>query len=246
MKAPLDNGCFPSGRHHPGIAHLLRTVTAGLTEQFPAERAMADIPFVAIDTETTGRDSTTDRVVELAAVVFRDGVVVARQGWLIQPGIPIPAEVTAIHGISDDDVRESPRFEQVLPEFLAMLEGNLPLAYNADFDRRFIMAEIDRVVSPLLEEPPSLRKSVEWLDPLIWARELQRAEKSKALGDVCTRLGIPLTQAHRATDDAEAAGQVLLKLRQDPRVPRTYGAFIQEQKRLARVQQDERARWRNR
>ena len=93
--------------------------------------------------------------------------------------------------------------------------------------------------------PPALRRGVEWIDPLVWARELQKYEKSKALGEVCARLGIALTNAHRATDDAEAAMRVLAALSQDARVPKTYAAFIQEQRRLARIQEEERARWRS-
>jgi DNA polymerase III subunit epsilon len=65
------------------------------------------------------------------------------------------------------------------------------------------------------------------------------------LGEVATRLGIKLENAHRASDDAEAALHVLYKLARDPRVPRSYGAFLQEQRRLALAQADERRMWRN-
>ena len=93
--------------------------------------------------------------------------------------------------------------------------------------------------------PAALRRGVEWIDPLVWVREIQKYEKSKALGEVCQRLGITLTNAHRATDDAQAAMQVLVTILPDVRLPKTYGAFIQEQRRLARLQEEERARWRS-
>ena len=49
-----DHGCFPSGRHYPGIAHLLRIVAAGLVDDFAADHTVHGLHFVAIDTETTG------------------------------------------------------------------------------------------------------------------------------------------------------------------------------------------------
>src|SRR5260370_1431142 len=65
------------------------------------------------------------------------------------------------------------------------------------------------------------------------AREIQREEKSKALGEVAARLGVKLENAHRASDDAEAALLVMYHLARDERVPRAYAPFVQEQKRLA-------------
>jgi len=119
-----------------------------------------------------------------------------------------------------------------------MLEGCIPAAYNAAFDRAFLGAELARA-------GVLLARDVEWLDPLVWARELQQGEKSRALGEVAARLGIDLETAHRASADAEAALKVLFALGRDVRVPRTYAALVQEQRRLAMAQADERRmKWR--
>lgn len=245
MKGVIESGCFPTGRHYPGIAHLLRVVAAGLAEEFVTTTPVDELEIVAIDTETTGRNALTDRIVEVAAVIWRGGEVVARHSWLVNPGCPIPAEVTAVHGIDDEAVKDSPSFAAIAAELASVLRGRVPLAYNAEFDQRFIAEEYARTTTEMGQMPPALRRGIEWLDPLVWARELQKYEKSKALGEVCTRLGITLTNAHRASDDAEAAMQVLVRFTQDPRVPKTYGAFVQEQRRLARLQDEERARWRS-
>ncbi len=91
----------------------------------------------------------------------------------------------------------------------------------------------------------ALRRDVEWIDPLVWARELQQGERSRTLGEVAARLGIALGNAHRASDDAEAALRVLLALGRDLRVPSAYGALVREQRRLALAQADERRlKWR--
>jgi DNA polymerase-3 subunit epsilon len=238
-------GCFPTGRHYAGIAHLLRTVARGIAEEFAADAPWVDLPVALVDVETTGRDASVDRVVEVGVAVARGGEIIARYNWLIHPGIPIPAEARAVHGISDEDVKASPRFEAVAHEVAAALVGCVPAAYNAAFDRAFLVNEFARAAHAPLPAPPFLRREVDWLDPLVWAREIQREERSRALGDVAARLGVALENAHRASDDAEAALRVLLALGKDARVPRLYGALVQEQKRLALLHADERRFWKS-
>jgi DNA polymerase-3 subunit epsilon len=236
-------GCFPTGRHYPGIAHLVRAQARGTAQEFSVDTPMHDLPFVAIDIEATGLDPNVDRVIEVACVVFARGEV-ERHGWLINPGCPISEESRAVHNISDDDVRDAPPFAQVAAQILAVLGRGVPLAYNAEFDRAFLMAEFGRLGG---ERPdvPALRKGIDWLDPLTWARELQQAEKSKSLSSVAERLGIEAGQAHRAVDDAHTAGRVLYAFFGDSRVPTSYAAFVQEQRRLGRVHKDERQFWKS-
>jgi DNA polymerase-3 subunit epsilon len=236
-------GCFPTGRHYPGIAHLVRARSRGTVEEFSVDTSMVDLPFVAIDIEATGLDPNEDRIIEVACVVFHRGEV-ERHGWLINPGRAISEESRAVHNISDDDVRDSPPFAEVAPKILAVLARGVPLAYNADFDRAFLMAEFGRTGTGR-GDVPALRKNVDWLDPLTWARELQQAEKSKSLSAVAERLGIEAGQAHRAVDDAHTAGRVLLAFFGDSRVPTSYAAFVQEQRRLGRVHKDERQFWKS-
>lgn len=238
-------GCFPTGRHYPGIAHLLRSVVRGLVEQLSADGVWTELPIALVDVETTGRDASVDRIVEVGIAIARGGVLAERKNWLVNPGCPIPNEASVVHGIRDEDVREAPPFEALAHEILAALEGCIPAAYNAAFDRAFLYSEVARAGGLALAPPPALRKDVEWLDPLVWARELQSEERSRALGDVAARLGVALQNAHRASDDAEAALQVLFVLARNPRVPKTYGALIQEQRHLALDQADERRlKWR--
>jgi len=253
MRASADaGGCFPTGRHYPGIAHLIRAQARGTAEEFRADMPIADLTFVSIDVEATGLDPNEDRVIEVACVVFSRapdgtgdaGFHIERHGWLINPGRPISEESRAVHNISDDDVRDAPPFEAVAGQILDVLARGVPLAYNADFDRAFLMAEFGRAKAERAGVP-ALRKSVDWLDPLTWAREIQQAEKSKSLSAVAERLGIEAGTAHRAVDDAHTAGHVHLHFLRDARVPSSYAAFVQEQRRLARVHKDERQFWRS-
>ncbi|HEY8072560.1 MAG TPA: 3'-5' exonuclease [Labilithrix sp.] len=253
-------GCFPTGRHYPGIAHLLKIEIRGLAQGFAPDVAWDDVDIALLDVETTGRDASVDRIVEIGIVVGRHGDVVARYNWLINPGMPIPAEVSAIHHITDDMVADKPRFEAIASEVAQALRGCVPAAYNAQFDRAFLMGEFSRAKPELRGEAAgdgakraaidvtgvaALTRETEWLDPLVWARDLQSDEKSRALGDVAARLGVALEKAHRAQDDAEAALRVLYALGKDSRVPRAYGALVQEQRRLAHAQADARRMWRS-
>lgn len=239
-------GCFPTGRHYPGIAHLLRIVAAGLADEFTSDHRVEALRMVSIDTETTGRDPTVDRIVEIACVTWDGQNIVSRKSWLVNPERPIPQEAFEVHGISDEHVRDKPTFREIVDEVLAEMEGSIPLAYNAEYDRKVLHSELARLAEPCARKPAAVRKNVEWIDPLVWARELHKHEKSKALGEVSQRLGIAIEQAHRAEHDAEAALRVFVAFATDTRVPKTYGALLQEQRRLARIFDDEARIWRSR
>ena len=244
MKVADPCGCFPTGRHYPGIAHLVKVRAVGVAAEHDAAGNWVEYPIALIDTETTGRDPTKDRIIEIGVVLGVRGEVVGRFSKLIDPGFPIPAESTAVHGIKDADVAGQPKFAEIAAELLEFLGTAIPAAYNASFDRGFVLAELERAGVRPDAPPPTMRRDVDWVDPLTFARELYKDEQSRALGDMARRLGIQLTNAHRATDDAEAALKILYTFAKDPRVPRAYGGLIQEQRRLLRQQDEARKLWR--
>jgi DNA polymerase III subunit epsilon len=244
MKLADPCGCFPTGRHYPGIAHLMKVRAVGIASEFEGSGDWVDYPIAFIDTETTGRDSAADRLVEVGVVLGHRGQVTERRSWLINPGRPIPKETSAIHGITDDQVANEKSFAEVASEIVDVLRGAIPAAYNAAFDRGFLLAELERAGVRPADAPPAMRREVDWIDPLTFARELYKDQQSRSLGDMAARLGIEMVRAHRATDDAEAALQVLYTFAKDPRVPRAYGGLVQEQRRLLRQQDEARKLWR--
>ncbi len=104
-----------------------------------------DRPLVVFDLETTGIDVEKDRIVQIALIrVEPDG---ARDEWesLVNPEQPIPAESTAIHGISDDDVRDAPTFSQLRAEVEERLAGADLAGFNSiRFDQPLLEAELVR------------------------------------------------------------------------------------------------------
>ena len=82
-----------------------------------------DRPLVVFDLETTGLFPKRDRIIELGAIkVMPDGTEEERC-WLLNPGIPIPPESTAVHGIADEDVKDCPTFADKADEIYAFFEG---------------------------------------------------------------------------------------------------------------------------
>lgn len=206
--------------------------------------------FVVIDFETTGIDPTSDRVVEMGIAVFEHGELVVAKSWLINPGMPVPPEVSAVHGITDEMLARAPAFAEVIAEALPLLDGAAPMAYNAPFDRAFLLAEWTRLERPAPAGIPALDPAQAWIDPLVWVRELQKYEKGKKLADAARRLRIELTNAHRAASDAEAAGRVMLALATrgaiGNRVPAHYDTLLERQAQLSEQQTADFAAWKAR
>jgi DNA polymerase-3 subunit epsilon len=233
MRASLDDvcGCFPTGRHYPGIADRIALVAEveGLSPHLDATARWAEQKLAVIDFETTGLDPKVDRVIEIGIVCFENGELTAHKNWLVNPGIPVPAQATAVHNITDEQLKDAPPFEKVVAEVRAVLKGHLPVAYNHAFDRAFLHAELDRtgVSRSKAKDLPAFISDLVWVDPLVWARELYKDERGHKLTDMAARLGVALDEAHRAASDAEATGRVLLALAS--RMPGSYGELIRVQ-----------------
>lgn len=163
--------------------------------------------LVFFDVETTGLDSEDDRVVEVGFARFESGALVDHWGTLVYPKRQIPEEASAIHGISEVDVATAPPFVGVISNALRISRNALPAAYNADFDRKFWGHEIGRLFIPSMQTP-MFDPAVHWLDPLVWIRQLDGIWGGNKLTEACERYGIVLESAHRATDDAIAAGRL--------------------------------------
>jgi DNA polymerase III subunit epsilon len=162
------------------------------------------VPLTVIDTETTGTQPGRDRTVQVGLVRFEGGQPVGSFTSLVNPGVPIPASATAIHGITDEMVGGAPTLAEVFqhPTVIKLLELAQYAAYNASFDRYFI--------PPIGED-----WSYPWADSLTLVRKVDRFAKGKGrhrLGVACARHGIELAEAHSAGADARAAGQLFYKL----------------------------------
>lgn len=109
-------------------------------------------PLAVIDLETTGTDPKTDRIVEIGVVkIFPDGSRDDRCRR-VNPGVPIPEAATAIHGITDADVKDTPTFEILVPGLVRFLDGCDLCGFNL---KRF------DVLDAMLDRYPDLPRSLD-------------------------------------------------------------------------------------
>jgi len=99
---------------------------------------------IVLDTETTGLNKETDRIVEIGIISWQDGSKLMLQR--LNPGISIPSEVTAIHGIGDDDVADSPGFEAIAGDLKGIIErAEAVIGYHIFYDYDMVTAEFNRL-----------------------------------------------------------------------------------------------------
>ncbi|WP_278236582.1 exonuclease domain-containing protein [Isoptericola sp. AK164] len=152
-------------------------------------------PLLGFDTETTGVDVHDDRIVT-AAVVVRTATSTEVRTWLIDPGVEIPAEAAAIHGVTTEHARAhgvapAGALDEIAAVLTAHLRDGVPVvAYNASFDLTLLDAELARHGLPTV--PERLGRPVSpVLDPLVIDRWQDRYRRGKRrLGDLCELYGV--------------------------------------------------------
>lgn len=192
--------------------------------------------IVVFDVETTGLSPENDRIVEVGLARFENGEVTRTWGSLVNPGMPIPAVSTNVHGIRDEDVASAPSLTLVAPQIASMSAGAWPCAYNASFDKSFLLASIQRSGLDMEACAPIFVPGVPWLDPLVWLRDKRGIKGGNRLENICREFGIDTGQSHRAESDAVAAGNVLLEAASVPRS--TMCAIMRKQEWMRRQQQE--------
>ncbi|MET7479009.1 3'-5' exonuclease [Streptomyces sp. NPDC005648] len=176
-------------------------------------------PLAAFDTETTGVDVETDRIVS-AAVVVQDapGTRPRMSRWLVNPGVPVPEAATAVHGLTDEHLQRNGRWPapvmfEIAEELAEQATMNRPLVVmNAPFDLTLLDRELRRHRASSLDrwfEGSALRV----LDPRVLDKHLDRYRKGRrTLTDLCAHYGVTLEGAHDAGADALAALDVVRAL----------------------------------
>jgi DNA polymerase III subunit epsilon len=157
--------------------------------------------LVCFDLETTGTSPDRDRIVEIGLVrVEPDG---ARRSYrtLVNPGMPIPPPATAVHGISDDDVRDAPTLAAVAAEIVGLFEGADLCGFNSiGFDAPLLETELRRVGAAL--DLAGRRH----LDAMRIFHAMEPRTLTAAYRKYC---GKDLAGAHAALADVEATLEVL-------------------------------------
>ena len=160
--------------------------------------------LAALDTETTGLDPAQGHgLVEVACIALDGGEIGETWSTLVNPGQLIPKEATAVHGITDEMVRDAPGPAVVAAELERRCAGRTLVFHNAAFDLPFLAALLRRGGGP-----PLLSAVV---DTLGLARGLFD-QGGNSLGALAVRFDLPTEAAHRALGDALTTARLLQKL----------------------------------
>lgn len=170
-------------------------------------KKIEDVEFVIFDTETTGLDPQSgDRVVEIAALRFKDKKRLGEFHSLVNPGRPVSERAFEVNRIGEEMLKGAPRMEELFPEFLDFIRSSCLCSYNMPFDLGFIDNELKLAgLAPL--------EGFALVDILTMSRRLLPKLERHALWFVAKSLGLEKPQEHRAFSDVEMAWEVFQRLK---------------------------------
>lgn len=198
--------------------------------------------ITAFDLETTGTDPMTDRIVSAALVDFDDGEPVDAITWEVDPGVPIPEQASAVHGVWEADRAGRQDHDTAVLEIVEELgdawrAGYTVVVFNAAFDLTMLQARARDAGAEFTIGGPVV-------DPMVADRYLDKWRKGKrTLGVQCQHYGVALENAHDAEADAEAAAR--LAIAQAAKWPGEFAAegLMERQERWARENHDSLKAW---
>lgn len=164
-------------------------------------------PFVVFDIETTGLNyAGGDEIIEIAAQKMINGEVREEFHHLICPGVPVGKEAEAVHGLSDEYLREHGKQAiEILPQFLTFSKDSILVGHNIlGFDIGFVNAQLQKMQLSKLDNYV--------VDTLIMSRKLMTFLPNHRLSTVAEHFGFETGGAHRALFDVDMNRRVFLEL----------------------------------
>jgi DNA polymerase-3 subunit epsilon len=167
------------------------------------QRALSEVDFVVIDVETSGLRPGRDRLIEVAALRLRGGVMLDRFQSLLNPERRLPPSIVALTGITPEMLAAAPAVEAVLPAFLRFIEGATLVGHNLAFDIHFLAWEAQRLSDAM---------PLDGIDTIALARRLLPGLRRFKLDHLAAHLQIAPSTRHRARADAETTAAIFLQL----------------------------------
>lgn len=161
--------------------------------------------FVVYDLETTGINTTYNEIIEIGAIKVENGEITDEFSSLINPRRLIPEDVMRLTHITNDDVRNSPFIEEVLPKFMNFCEGAILVGHNVGFDNGHLYHNLKRL--------NMYKGKIPTIDTMQLARcRYSNILKKYGLDDLVKAFNITLDNHHRAEKDAYATCEVFIKM----------------------------------
>jgi DNA polymerase-3 subunit epsilon len=173
----------------------------------------SEVRRLAWDTETTGINPTTARIVTAAIIAHGGDRPDRTQTWLINPGVPIPAETTAVHGVSTEQAQADGQdpveaLDEIATRLVDAIGWGMPLvAFNHSFDWSVLHYDLIRNGLPTVADRVG-DAALPLIDPHVIDKQLDRFRKGtgkRKLKPTCEVYGVQLTDWHTAEADAAAA-----------------------------------------
>lgn len=158
--------------------------------------------YAVVDIETTGTDTTVDRIIQFGCVLIQAGEIIARFATDINPNQAISKKIQYLTGISNSRVQKAPYFEDVALTIYNLLADTVFVAHNIYFDYSFLTQELVRCGTPKLKIPG--------IDTVELAQIFLPTEKSFRLSDLSESLGLIHDNPHQADSDAQVTAELLL------------------------------------
>ncbi len=196
----------------------------------------ADERMLAFDIETTGVDIESARIVTAAIALLGGGAETFKTSFIVNPGVPIPEEAAAVHGITDEiAARDGIPAGAAIAQIVGLIAGDIlryrvPIvAMNARFDLTILDREARRhAITPLIDRVGVLRV----IDPYVIDKHLDRFRRgSRKLDALCAHYRADLDAAHDASSDAIAAARVAWRIGQTTKV----GEYSLEELHMAQI-----------
>ena len=159
--------------------------------------------YAIVDIETTGGYASANGITEISIQVFDGEQIIEQFETLINPNQVIPKYIQAFTGITNEMVQQAPTFEEVAEKVYTILQGNIFVAHNVNFDYSFIKNHLEFYGYTL---------NAKKLCTLRLARQIFSGLSSYSLGNLCHSLNIELKNRHRAGGDAGATVILFKKL----------------------------------
>ena len=151
--------------------------------------AIFSTPLVFVDIETNGLNHIRGRVIEVAAIRVENGKVTDTFRSLIDPETELPFYITNLTGITTNDLKGAPTFDQIAEDLRAVLKDAIFVAHNVRFDYSFLKQEFGRLGLSFLPKQ---------LCTVKLSRALYPHVKGHKLGDIITRHNFSFAARHRA------------------------------------------------
>lgn len=191
------------------IVETIKSGAASAVRVNPAPDIYAELSerYIAFDIETTGLDPENDRIVELGAVVFDNGVPTVSFQSFVNPGISISPEVSALNHITNEMLQKAPAEKDAYPTFLGFLGDAVTgktviCGHVTAFDLSFLCKALERL---------GLSANFRFVDTRQLATQISELEHH-SLAAVAKYFEVAPENAHHANEDALTSGRILWKM----------------------------------